>query len=349
MALSNRYYVVAAPASSVYSASPDGFKVFYTYLDELGADAAGHPELREPAEGNAPSSPPRRSPSSRRAARPTRSRSGCGTAAGSSRSAARRASCSTRWASAAARTAPPLPRRCKPLFPGAYADGDRRRSGPGPTACSLDASAWVAHFKDFGGQVLVSRQVGEGEVVWLAGPWPLSNAGIGAADNGRLAVQLATAGGRPVYFDEYHHGFVHEARLLGPARGRRTVGACCCSARRSRSRSRGWSRRLGPPIPEVAEPAARARRVHRPARGAVPQGGRARGGAGVARGRAHPRARAHGTARSTPGSRATPGARAALEASRDAARARERSPRTHSSTAARGLAPRETGGRGTDG
>ncbi|HEY3317909.1 MAG TPA: DUF4350 domain-containing protein [Coriobacteriia bacterium] len=252
--LANRYYVVSAPASSVYSASPQGFKVYYTYLKELGVDtrilqtyddlpkgttivaAAPFDKAPVPAEATA-------------LGRWVRNGGRLVAVGGDAGQLLERMGFGGSPISAEPSAT------LHPLFPGVYADGiDGIR--PGPDRLLLDQSAWVAHFKDFGGQVLVSRKVGAGEVVWLAGPWPLTNAGIGEAGNGRLALELATVGGRPVYFDEYHHGYVRQPGFwdrLG-AGGRSAsllLGAALAIA------LLGWSRRIGPPILASEEPEAR--------------------------------------------------------------------------------------------
>jgi hypothetical protein len=254
VALADRYYVVAAPASSVYSASPPGFKVFYTYLQELGAKPRILQSYEDLPKGAtiiaaAPFDKTPTNGESQALARWVRAGGRLVAVGGDAGQLLDPmgfgGSANTGDASATLR----------PLFPGAYAQTIDSVQ-PGPDRLLLDASSWVAHFKDFGGQVLVSRQVGSGEIVWLAGPWPLSNAGIGSADNGKLAVQLATSGGRAVYFDEYHHGYVREAgywdRLAAGGRSAVVllVGALAIALL-------GWSRRVGPAIPSAEEPEAR--------------------------------------------------------------------------------------------
>jgi len=94
----------------------------------------------------------------------------------------------------------------KPLLPGVYAQGVERVITD-DTRLLLDSPQWATHLKDTNGQYLASRVLGKGEVVWLASIYPAGNSGIGDADNARLATLLVASGG-PVYFDEYHHGFV---------------------------------------------------------------------------------------------------------------------------------------------
>ena len=60
---------------------------------------------------------------------------------------------------------------------------------------------------DGNGAVVSYALVGAGRVVTLAEAWPLSNAGIGRADNLRFVLNAIGPAGAPVLFDEYHHGY----------------------------------------------------------------------------------------------------------------------------------------------
>jgi hypothetical protein len=254
VALSNRYYLVAAPRSSVYSASPEGFKVFYTYLAELGREPKVLQSYEQLPEGAtiivaAPFEKPPSQAEGKQLGAWVKAGGRVVAVGGDARSLLEP------MGFGGSPNAGEASETLSPLFPGAYATGVSTVR-PGPDRLLVDESAWVAQLKDFAGQVLVSRKVGKGEVVWLAGPWLMSNEGIGTADNGQLALDIATAGGRPVYFDEFHHGFVREAGYwsrLGP-QGRAAVlllaGALVLAIV-------GWARRMGPPIPEVELPAAR--------------------------------------------------------------------------------------------
>lgn len=310
--LSNRYYVVSAPPSSVYSAAPDGFKVYYTYLQELGAG----PRVLQSWEdlpkdvtivAAAPFEKPPASDEVSALGRWVRHGGHLVAVGGGA------GELLDDMGFGGSPVSAPSSETLHPLFPGVYADGVGGVV-PGADRLLLDASAWVAHYKDFGGQVLVSRKVGDGEVVWLAGPWPLSNAGIGAAGNAELAVRLATAGGRPVYFDEYHHGYVHEAGYWDrlPAGGRSAVVLLAIALAIALT---AWSRRIGPPILEAAEPEARRgsyiaqlAQLYRKA------GARGEALATLEDGLTRALARAHGTLDA--GLSRHPAARQALEASR---------------------------------
>jgi hypothetical protein len=56
--------------------------------------------------------------------------------------------------------------------------------------------------------VVVTSQVGAGELVWWAAATPLTNAGIRKADNLRLFLNTVTPPGKPltIFWDEYFHG-----------------------------------------------------------------------------------------------------------------------------------------------
>jgi len=68
-----------------------------------------------------------------------------------------------------------------------------------------------------GGQrnVLADIKYGSGSVVFLADPYVLSNGGIPLVDNARLGINIVTAGGGLIAFDEYHQGYgSNQNRLL---------------------------------------------------------------------------------------------------------------------------------------
>ena len=125
----------------------------------------------------------------------------------------------------------------------------------GPERLLADDAGWATHMKDISGQVLVSRAVEAGEVIWLAGVFPLSNAGIGEADNARFATLLAGGPG-PVYFDEYHHGFVRGGgvwdRLGGGGRAAAVLAAAALALALTAA-----ARRPGPAIEPLPERAVR--------------------------------------------------------------------------------------------
>jgi hypothetical protein len=110
--------------------------------------------------------------------------------------------------------------RVSPSFPGAYASGIARISA-GAGRFSFDDPAWVTLYGDAKGPSVVVRALGKGQAVWLADPAPVSNDGMGLEDDAAFAVQLASAPGERIYFDEYHHGVTTQVTawgLLGPGR-----------------------------------------------------------------------------------------------------------------------------------
>ena len=108
-----------------------------------------------------------------------------------------------------------------PLFAGitALKAGDkyrfrRRQTDPERTDEPLAREIWT----DARGVVALRTELGQGAIVALADPYPLSNVGLTKADNGLLLSNVAfvlsgrSRGGRgkgEVGFDEYHHGFAH--------------------------------------------------------------------------------------------------------------------------------------------
>lgn len=70
--------------------------------------------------------------------------------------------------------------------------------------------SYLAHYADGERPVVVSYQVGKGEVIWWASSTPLSNAGITAAGN--LPLLLNSLGdSKRILWDEYFHGYRHSA------------------------------------------------------------------------------------------------------------------------------------------
>lgn len=251
--LSEDYYLVDAPPGSVLSSADEGFKVLFAYLDELGMDPARLETFDELPQGGtivvAASQPLEKEPTPAEERRLLEwvERGGrlvlvghyagtvLGDALGSATGGEREATLSM-------------------LVPSAYAQ-DVERVRVGGERVLEAGPEWVTHTKDSAGQVLVSRAQGAGELFWLSSPLPLSNLGIAEVDNARLGT-LLVAGGGPVYFDEYHHGFVKGGGIwerLG-AGGRSGVvlaglGLVVLLY--------AVSRRPGPPIEVLAEPVAR--------------------------------------------------------------------------------------------
>ncbi|MBH24451.1 MAG: hypothetical protein CMH57_08375 [Myxococcales bacterium] len=103
--------------------------------------------------------------------------------------------------------------------------------------------------------VAAEVEVGEGRLIWVGSPFVASNLGLSRADNGLwIALLLDREPGRPLFIDEFHHGFVHRRNLAGYLRrsGRWVVvaqlallGLLC-----------GWrfGRRFGEPLPTPLSP-----------------------------------------------------------------------------------------------
>ena len=68
-------------------------------------------------------------------------------------------------------------------------------------------NAPVVHMTSGEKNILVDVPFGEGTIVYLTDPYIVSNTGIGMVDNAQLAINLMTAAGGPIAFDEYHHGY----------------------------------------------------------------------------------------------------------------------------------------------
>ncbi|MDP2181754.1 MAG: DUF4350 domain-containing protein [Actinomycetota bacterium] len=205
--LSKDYYLVSSPAGSTFDAEDEGTLVLLSYLRELGIEAdtlqrfdslpetgtivvvaSGKLEV-EPTPGDG-----------RRLARWVEDGGRLVLAGPHARDVLRGEPIGVRTGPRGDAAA------LVPLQPSAYARGVKKVS-VGPDRILADDASWVTHMKDMSGQVLVSRVYGAGEVVWLSSEWPLANAGIGQRDNARLATLLVAQSG-PVWFDEYHHGFV---------------------------------------------------------------------------------------------------------------------------------------------
>jgi hypothetical protein len=119
-----------------------------------------------------------------------------------------------------------------------------RAAGDGAFAGGAGGSA-TAVLTGRGGALMVVRTLGRGRIAVLADPTPVENAGLGLADNARLALDLAGPAGRPVVFAEALHGYTRATGLAAfPARWWVTIAGLALAAG-AWALSRG--RRLGPP------------------------------------------------------------------------------------------------------
>jgi hypothetical protein len=76
------------------------------------------------------------------------------------------------------------------------------------------AEAPVVHLAGNQKNLLVDVPYGSGQIVFLADPYIVSNAGINIVDNARLAIDLVSTGGGTIAFDEYHQGYGANANRL---------------------------------------------------------------------------------------------------------------------------------------
>jgi len=144
----------------------------------------------------------------------------------------------------------------EPLMPSVYARGIGLVDLAGERLQVSDP-AWVTHYKDLSGQGVLSRAFGQGEVVWVSTPYPVSNGGIGEDDNAALGVLLASMGEGPILFDEYHHGYV-EGGSLWETLGDGGRAALLLALLAAGALLLGPLSRLGAPIEERAQPEARS-------------------------------------------------------------------------------------------
>ena len=104
--------------------------------------------------------------------------------------------------------------------PGAEPHHDQRvverRAGPAAWSQRWEYSAnmdetlrrAIPLFRDSEGIVVSYAHVGKGAIILCASPWSLSNDGIAEADNVMFALNaLGAPSAGPVYFDEYHQGY----------------------------------------------------------------------------------------------------------------------------------------------
>ena len=212
IALSEEYYIVAAPAGSTFSSDSGGLKVLHNYLERMEVEVETLQSFEElPEEGTivvAATEPMVVAPTKDDGRRLIDWVEGggrlvmvgangrdvlAGVPVGASRSTKSDEATLT------------------PLLPSFYSDGVEKVSA-GESRFLTQDGTWVTHMKDSGGQVLTSRAYGEGEIVWLSSVTPMSNERIAEEDNARLST-LIVAAATPVYFDEYHHGFVRGASM----------------------------------------------------------------------------------------------------------------------------------------
>ena len=76
------------------------------------------------------------------------------------------------------------------------------------------AKAPVVHLAGNEKNLVVDIPYGSGQIVYLADPYIVSNAGINIVDNSQLAIDLVSTSGGTIAFDEYHQGYGTNANRL---------------------------------------------------------------------------------------------------------------------------------------
>lgn len=77
-------------------------------------------------------------------------------------------------------------------------------------------SAPVVHVIGNDRNVLVDIRYGAGEIIFVSDPYIVSNAGVRLVDNAQLAINIVTAGGGTIAFDEFHQGYgANQNRFFG--------------------------------------------------------------------------------------------------------------------------------------
>jgi hypothetical protein len=137
---------------------------------------------------------------------------------------------------------PPPPARAAPVT---EVRGDELAGDKGFTAP-------VVHMVGNHRNVLVDIPYGAGEIVFLSDPYVVSNAGVGLVDNAQLAINVVTAGGGLIVFDEYHQGYgANQNRFLSYFSGTPVMAIFGQIALIAFLVSLSRSRRFARPVPEV--------------------------------------------------------------------------------------------------
>lgn len=252
----NRFVDSGLPESTTFSAAPEGIKVYYRYLGELGLEPKTLEQFDTLPAGRATVIIAANRPLTK-TVRPEEARTLAAwvKAGGRVVFAGAYASDFTEELGVGSGTSLGDDATLQPALPSIYVQGvDSVRSGR--TRIFATDPEWAAVLKDQGGIALGVRRVGAGEVVWLADAYPITNEGIAEADNARLGVLLAAGAGGEIWFDEYHHGFARGGGVIERI-GAGGQSALLLFVLGLALLLAAYSRRLGPPIQVIETPAAR--------------------------------------------------------------------------------------------
>lgn len=250
----NRYVKSGMVDSTTFSSAPEGYKVLYRYLDELGFQ----PRTLQQFE-TLPESGTILIATSEPLAKPVTSQE-ASLLAGWVRDGGRVVFSGpfvmefVRAIDLQVGTMYGQEIELRPVMPALYVQ-DVSAAKVGSARLLPDDGTWADIFKDGEGSAMMVRSVGAGEVVWLADSYSFSNAGIAEADNAQLAVLVAASRG-PVYFDEYHHGFARGGGILERV-GAGGQSALLAFAIGVALMLAAYGRRLGPTIGVAETPVAR--------------------------------------------------------------------------------------------
>lgn len=80
---------------------------------------------------------------------------------------------------------------------------------------SLSQTAPVVHVSNGEKNILVDVPFGSGRIIFLTDPFIVSNGGINLVDNAQIGINVVSANGGLIAFDEYHQGFgINDNRLI---------------------------------------------------------------------------------------------------------------------------------------
>lgn len=138
--------------------------------------------------------------------------------------------------------------------------GERHQpNGPPDSYVGDPPTAPVVHLTAPDRNILVEVRHGYGSIAVLSDPYVISNAGVSLVDNAQLGINIVTAGGGPIAFDEYHQGYgSNQNRFFQFFAGTPVVAVFAQLALIAAFVFYSQSRRFARPVPEI-EPDRRSK------------------------------------------------------------------------------------------